>query len=233
MNKKISIFDAVVYGFKSIFDNFRLFFLAALTLAVVTIAGGVAVVFSLGIPWWMTALPLWSRIAQGCQGTECAAALQGLMSSIKIQLLPFLLILFIVVLFLIAIHLGFIKLCLEFYDTGSSSVSRIFSQFKNTVKAFIAGLFYFVMVVAGLIAFIFPGLYLMFRFCFFAFLIVDKNAGIFESLKQSWALTRGYGWQFFALLVALLAIMKLGIPVCMILAPLCWTYFYRNCVRAA
>lgn len=107
--------------------------------------------------------------------------------------------------FLLTIHLGYTKIALEINDTGKSTVKTLFSCFWMGFKYLCALVLYFIMCLAGLILLILPGLYVMLRLNFFKQIMVDENAGIIESLKKSWELTRGFAGKICLLMLAIMA----------------------------
>jgi uncharacterized membrane protein len=56
-----------------------------------------------------------------------------------------------------------------------------------------------------------PGIYFAIRFYFFIYFIVDKKAGIIESLKRSWEITKGQAWNLFLFNLVLFGINLLGV----------------------
>ncbi len=77
-------------------------------------------------------------------------------------------------------------------------------------RAFLASVLTTLMVVMGLVLLIVPGVVLWLMFSQFLFLIVDRNAGVFDSLAMSRELTRG---NKMTLLVVFLAAVLVGIAV--------------------
>lgn len=97
------------------------------------------------------------------------------------------------------VWLGYTKFMLEMHDNKKSSSSTLFSiSIFQVFKYLVAGFLYILLVLVGLIFFIVPGIYYFIRFGFFRYYIVDKNAGIKESLSLSWHVTENNGWNLFA-----------------------------------
>lgn len=67
-------------------------------------------------------------------------------------------------------------------------------QFWNLIKT---SILLFIIVLAGFILFIAPGLYLAGRLMFSTYISVEKNKGAIESISASWAMTRNNGWRIF------------------------------------
>lgn len=65
-------------------------------------------------------------------------------------------------------------------------------------------------VGVGLILLIVPGIILGLAFSFAGFLVIDRNMGPIEALKESARLTKGHRWKLFLLALALMGLMILG-----------------------
>ena len=91
------------------------------------------------------------------------------------------------------LRLGLIKTLITFADGKKPAVVELFSCFdKRIVTVFVAGLLYGIMTFLGTLLLIVPGIILGIKFMFFSYFIVDKNAGIIESLEKSAELTKGF-----------------------------------------
>ena len=102
--------------------------------------------------------------------------------------------------------LGYTKITLELYDKETSSVRTLFSCFWQVLTGFIATVIYLLLVGIGLIFFVVPGLIAFVRFGYYRHFIVDKDAGIISSLRQSWRATKGYTWDLLGLSLAMLVV---------------------------
>ena len=126
-------------------------------------------------------------------------------------------ILFLIVsLAFIGLWLGYIKFVLEIHDKNQSSVKVIFSQFRKSFTSLLATILYFLMVGLGLMCFVVPGIVVAIRFRFYQEFIVDKNAGVLESLSRSLEATRNHNWSLFALAIIESAIMTISAPLYLI-----------------
>ncbi len=86
---------------------------------------------------------------------------------------------------------GVINMWLKIVDGDSIAVRDVYSKWSRTWNFMLASIVYGVMVIAGYICLIIPGIYLQMRFQFYPFFIVESNAGPITSLKASWAISRG------------------------------------------
>lgn len=93
--------------------------------------------------------------------------------------------------FRIIFDIGLINIALKINDKQKVEVEDLYSKYNLILKYLIASILYGLMVGLGLILLIIPGIYLALRFQFFSYLIIDKNLGPIEALKQSSKMTRG------------------------------------------
>lgn len=100
---------------------------------------------------------------------------------------------FVFVILFLAIQLGAYNMILKIVDGKKASLQDLYTYpdiamkvIRNIVAGFIVG----IAVIGGLILFIIPGIYIAIRLMFFTYYIVDKDAGIIDSIKMSWNLTR-------------------------------------------
>lgn len=133
------------------------------------------------------------------------------------------------------LSLGFVRICLDFYDYQTSTIKQLFSGSSLLFKGFIAGLLFNILVSLGTCFFIIPGIIFALKFGLWEQVLVDQNTGILESFKISNTITQGSRWHIFGLififiLFNLLSMLFLGLgflityPACI----LAQTYVYRK-----
>jgi len=234
IKQKFSVFDAVVYALKTVLDNFRLFFLAMLAYL-----GTMLVFLSLVLtPFYR----LFSRLniiydGQDITNPQVITQLKEIFFSMLSTYAPVLivaaLIMFVVIIVLV---FGFMKLVLTLHDTGSAKVSLLFSEINKFPKALGAWFLYLLMVGTGLLLLVVPGLYIMLRFMFFSYFIVDKNSSIIESFKQSWRITQGQLWPLLAIIIVITSLSVASGPfITLFSMPFITTtmvYVYRKLLEA-
>ncbi len=110
-------------------------------------------------------------------------------------------------------YLGYTKNLFQTIDHIEPQFSAYGQQSKNIIIYFIASLIYAIIVLIGSLFLIIPGIYLALRFQFFLAFIVEENAGITESLKRSWMITKEHSMQLFLLMLAMAGIILLGVIV--------------------
>lgn len=108
------------------------------------------------------------------------------------------------------IAMGIINISLKFVEGKTPKLKEIFYT-KNLFNFIIASILRTVIIIAGLIFFIVPGIIFSIKLQFSEYLIVDKNVDAIDSIKQSWEMTKGVKWNLFLLGILLGFINVLGI----------------------
>ena len=92
--------------------------------------------------------------------------------------------------------IGFIKILLNFCDQKKSTVSDLF-RVKGMFWRYVGGvLLYGLLILAGMILFIVPGIYWAVRYLFVPYLLVDKKISIGDAFRVSSKLTKNTKWNF-------------------------------------
>jgi len=105
---------------------------------------------------------------------------------------------------------GFLKLVLSYYDGKKLPFSELFTQVKYFWRVLGASILVGLIVLAGFILFIVPGIYLALRLQFTVNLIVDQDLGIIEAMKKSGELTHGVKWSLLLFVLTTIGIIILG-----------------------
>lgn len=107
-------------------------------------------------------------------------------------------------------EIGFIKIVLKLVDGVKAEFQELWAYPQYFVNMLLSSILYGLIVVAGFILLIIPGIYLALRLQFYSFYVVDKNAGITDSLKMSWEKTRGKTLDLFFFVLLLIALNIVG-----------------------
>ena len=139
----------------------------------------------------------------------------------------------------IVVGLGIVRMTLRFVDGGKGELVDLFSAIPLIPKYLIASIVVCIGVSIGFVLLILPGIYLSVRWYMYPWVLVDKEVGPFEALRQSWEMTRGSFWNLFLLgfllcLINLLGTMALliGLLVTIPLSVVAIGYAYRHLERA-
>lgn len=111
------------------------------------------------------------------------------------------------------IGLGFIRFLLNLIDGKKYSLEDLFrgaNSFYHYLYFAVGTFLYGVLVTLGSILFIIPGIIMMIGFYFVQYILAEEKAGIFESFKQSWEMTKGNRWKILWLLILILLFNILG-----------------------
>ncbi len=209
--KKISIFDAFVFGFRTTIDHIRLFVMVLL--AGMVLAAGVlslAALFNIDLIKNFHEVFPYLQQFQICVGPACLTLVRPLIPFFKSHLITLAIAGLLLGLVFCSFDLGTKKIGLDLYDVGTSSVGVAFSYFYLAPKIMFAWLLYMIVVAVGLVLFIIPGIFLFLRFGFFPYFILEKNARIIGSFRSSYDLTEGHVWDLFVLWIVTRFLLQLG-----------------------
>ncbi|MEK7188893.1 MAG: DUF975 family protein [Patescibacteria group bacterium] len=109
------------------------------------------------------------------------------------------------------ISIGLTRIVLGFVDSRKTDIAELFSGARFLVNYVLATFAYALAVAAGFVLLVVPGVILMVRLQLFSYVIIDKDQGPIESLKESWKMTRGAFWHLALLWLAMLGINILGV----------------------
>jgi tetratricopeptide (TPR) repeat protein len=108
------------------------------------------------------------------------------------------------------LQLGFIRIALRFCQGQKSGFADLFKSYPVVPTFFVASLLYILIVLAGSILLVVPGIILAIRLSCYGFSIVDRGTGVLASLKESFRITGGAGMQLFWLILAIMGINVIG-----------------------
>jgi len=108
------------------------------------------------------------------------------------------------------LEIGFIKIVLKLVDGQKAEFQELWAYPQYLLRMVGASIVYGLIVVAGLILLVVPGIYLALRLQFYSYYIIDKNAGAIDSLKMSWKATEGNVINIFLFELLLIGINILG-----------------------
>ncbi|HEY1074165.1 MAG TPA: DUF975 family protein [Patescibacteria group bacterium] len=136
------------------------------------------------------------------------------------------------------VEMGTIRIVLKLIDNKKPSYAEFFNQLNRFLPFFLASILYIVLVGAGLILFIIPGIIFALTYQYYSYLILDKNMGIFEAFSKSAEITRGVRWQLFLFGLLLILVMiagflalGVGLFVAMPVTMVAQAYVYRYLVK--
>lgn len=102
----------------------------------------------------------------------------------------------------LVVDASLIFIMLRLHDGKEVKVVDMFSQYPLTFRYFVANVSYGLMVAAGVLLLIIPGIYLSLRYQFYKYYLVDKQMDIVESFKESAKMTDGHKWHLLKFFMA-------------------------------
>lgn len=114
------------------------------------------------------------------------------------------------------INIGTILLFLAIVRGKQAGIHLLFGGMPFLVRGFVTSLLFGLIIGVGLILLIVPGIYLALRLWPFLYFIVDRDAGIVESLSLSWEYTSGNEVNGILLFLMGTVLFILGLALCVI-----------------
>ena len=110
----------------------------------------------------------------------------------------------------VIIGMGLIKISLNFVDNKTSKFTNLL--YTKSLLIYIAtSIIVGIATGIGFVLLIIPGIILAIKLQFASYLIIDKGFGIKESIKKSWAMTKGEVWNLFLFGLLLILINLAGV----------------------
>lgn len=111
---------------------------------------------------------------------------------------------------------GYIAMFIKHYDHQQIVFDDLFSLDNRWISFAFMGLIKMLLIIAGLLLFVLPGVYLAVRFMFAELLVIDQNMRPLQALRQSAAMTKGHFWKLFlfgvmCVVLTLIGLLALGI----------------------
>lgn len=134
---------------------------------------------------------------------------------------------------------GYTKMMLDYQRGNKLPLAELFSQFKHYWQVFFATILVGLIVGVGFLFFIVPGIYFALKYQFTIQLIIDKNLGFMDAMKESAKMTTGLKMSLFGFNLALFGIILLG-AICLgigvfVAIPVVWlaeVFMYRRLAGA-
>ncbi len=133
--------------------------------------------------------------------------------------------------------LGYFNISLQAVNENAVTLLRFLPSIKKIIFYFLASILFNIMLFIGFMLFIFPGIYLLGRFSFFVFYILDKESNPIEALKLSWDKTKGMGEKMFLFYCVLIilnllgSIIGIGLVITLPLTTIAIAYIYKKYVN--
>ncbi|EKE25782.1 MAG: hypothetical protein ACD_5C00036G0004 [uncultured bacterium] len=137
----------------------------------------------------------------------------------------------------IFIGIGLIQIFLKVSRGQESKISELFGSMRFFWKIIGGYILYGLILLVGYLLLIIPGIIWQIKYSYFAYLIIDKDMGPIQAIKESGKITYGFKWKLFflqivVLLILLAGLLMLGIGflVAYPIALLMMAYVYRTLI---
>ena len=132
---------------------------------------------------------------------------------------PFLFLIFLItlaylVLFYRPLEYGVAYASLRAARGESVEISDMFSFFPNYPNAVLAHILVGFLTGVGVMFCIVPGIYIACKLAFVPYLVIDRNMGAIEAIRESWRLTDGHALNIFLIGVLAIPIVLGGLLLC-------------------
>ena len=109
------------------------------------------------------------------------------------------------------VTVGFIKSILNVVDGKKLKYSDLYENYRYIINYLLTETLGGLIVIAGFVLFIIPGIILSVKLQFTTYLVVDKGFGPIQAIKESWRLTKNIKWELFLFGLLLIAVNILGL----------------------
>lgn len=142
-----------------------------------------------------------------------------------------------IILRLIGLFLGMAttRISLDLYDTGETDLSKLSDLIPQFLPYLGGKIMYGIIVLIGLVLLVVPGIIVSYMFLYVGYLIIDRQLGPIEALKESKVVSDGSKWHLFlfSLVIALLNIvgavcLLVGLIVTIPVTLMASVYVYRQ-----
>lgn len=133
------------------------------------------------------------------------------------------------------VSIGAMKITLDFVDGKKGDLKDLYLQYPLALKYIGVSILQGLIVLAGFILLIIPGIYLSVKLSFASYVVVDKKAGPVDAIKASYNMTKGNWWNlaFLGIVSVLITIagalaLLVGLFVAIPVVMLAYAYVYRK-----
>ena len=112
------------------------------------------------------------------------------------------------------VNMAQIRIGLRFCSSEVADFDDLYNQYPKFGNFLVGSILYFLIVVAGLILLIIPGIYWGIRYHFYGYLILDQDMNPIDAIKRSGQLTRGVWWHLLGFWIVMWALTVLGFILC-------------------
>jgi uncharacterized membrane protein len=108
------------------------------------------------------------------------------------------------------LSLGAVRIALNLYEKRRGDLGDLFSQTSLFPDYLVATIVYVLIVIAGLILLIIPGIVWAIKYSYYGYYIVDKRKSPFDAIKASGQATKGHKWHILGLWLVIVGVNIVG-----------------------
>jgi uncharacterized membrane protein len=112
------------------------------------------------------------------------------------------------------VAIAVVKISLRFLAGGPGDFTDLYEGYPRFLDMLVGHILYVLLVIAGLILLIVPGIYWGLKYQFYPYLIIDKDMGSVDAIKRSGQITNGEKGHLFLFWLAVMGINILGAIAC-------------------
>lgn len=112
------------------------------------------------------------------------------------------------------IHMAIVNISLIVYKGEKPQFSDIFSASRHYWQFLLGDILYGLLVTAGIILCVVPGIYWGIRYHFFGYFIIEQDMKAIDAIRRSGQILRGAWWDVFLLFIFCWLIMIAGVILC-------------------
>lgn len=116
----------------------------------------------------------------------------------------------------IFINMAYIRVSLRFARGETAELEDLWMSYPKFLEFLVGSILYGLLVFAGILLLIIPGIYWAVRYQFFGYCILDRDVGPVEAMKMSGRITRGSWWNLFWLGILQALVVLLGALACLV-----------------
>jgi len=132
-----------------------------------------------------------------------------------------------------------IKIFLRIYDGETADYADLFRDFNQFLNFLGGYMLYGLIVAAGFMLLIVPGVYWALKYSMTTYLMVDQGLSPMEAIRKSGQLTDGHKGELFVIVLAMFGIILVGMLACCVgvlaaspIVEMMWTDCYRRLMPA-
>lgn len=114
------------------------------------------------------------------------------------------------------VGLAVIRVTLRFNRGETAELEDLWMGYPKFLEFLVGSILYGLLVFAGILLLIIPGIYWAVRYQFYGYCIVDRDVGPVEAMKMSGRITRGSWWNLFWLGILQALVVLLGALACLV-----------------